>query len=370
MSDQARSSEHTADERAAALLEAVPRAAQTARERIAAAVTDLFRPESYRLSDLQRTLMTRLLGQITGAIEDDLRARLLARPDLPESEELRASLGAAHVEIARPIVERAGLLRDAGLVAVLLRRSEEYRLVGQLRKAAIGQERGLLDGLLSHADTRVAEAAMALLIAESRRNDRFDEPVLARTDLDAELQARLTWRIAAALRDYGVRVHGLAPAGIDGAVAGAAAEALADHDPAATLEACAMRLAGLLDEAGMLTDAALAEALGGGRLALYVAMLAVRAELPFDTAWDLAIGFTGSGCHAVLLRALDLPREAAVPLVIAVEGASGGDDADLARWIEAFAAMSAEEARAAIRPWRFDSGYRTALAELAAGAGR
>jgi hypothetical protein len=43
---------------------------------------------------------------------------------------------------------------------------------------------------------------MAVLVARSRRLDRFQEPVLARTELPAELQHRLVWTIAAARRAY------------------------------------------------------------------------------------------------------------------------------------------------------------------------
>ena len=66
---------------------------------------------------------------------------------------------------------------------------------------------------------------MALVIARSRRFDRFEEPVLAEAELPAELHHRLVWLVAAALRHYLVQQHGLA--GVDAAIEAAAAAVLA-----------------------------------------------------------------------------------------------------------------------------------------------
>lgn len=371
MSDRLPHGAAAADERAAALLDDVARLSRTARGRTSAALDDLFRPAEWRLGDRDRAVMAELLARILAAVEDELRSRLLARGELPDSEGFAASIGAAHVDIAMPVLERSGLLRDRGLVAALLRRSEEYRIGTRLRAAATVSEDGRLDRLLDSADERLVAAATALLIAESRRNDRFDEPVLAHSELPAPLHERLVWWVAAALRDYGVRHHGLDPGALDRALARAAAEAIASHDAETALEACALRLAGLLAEDEGLTDGLLVEALSGARLALYVAMLAVRADLAWDAAWELATDPRGAG-HAVLLRAIGVGREEGIRLAISMRQtafAEPADDDPFAGVAEAWDSLSPEAAAAAVAGWRLDPGYRDALADLAAGQG-
>ena len=363
MSDPAPPSEKTADERASVLLDGLARMSTSIGRQLSAVMIDLFRPEGERLSDLERTTMRHLLDQVVGAAEDELRSRILARKDLRATVEFEASLGAPHVPIARPILDRVGLLRDPELVGALLRRTKDYALIGHLRRLGGTPEPGGLDELPSR-DGEIGRAAMALLIAESRRNDRFEEPALARADLPAAVERRLVWRVAAALREYGVRQHGLDGNRLDAVIAGEAGDMLVDRESAGTLEAAAGRLADLLEEAGLAHDELLVEALFAGRPALYFALLARRASLSHDAVRELASAVEG---HLVILRAAGTGREAALRLALVLHEALGGEaeEHSAAAWAEAFDALSRNEAAAAVRPWLFDSGYRAALAELA-----
>ncbi|HSW26901.1 MAG TPA: DUF2336 domain-containing protein, partial [Burkholderiaceae bacterium] len=300
---------------------------------------------------------------------DEFRRQLIDAMGEAATPELAAALSTARVEIAAPILERARVLRDGELVAVLLRRADEHRLAMALRRSGErpdGEGSMLIDRLLQHDHAAVAVGAMALLVAESRRNDRFGEPVLARTDLPAELQHRMVWWVAAALRDYLVERHMMDPLVADRPLVTVATAMLAAYDEGETLEGRAFELACRLRDAGELNDLLLVEAMNEGRLTLLAAVLALRAGIDAPSAWEM-IADSG-GCRlAVLLRAIDCPREMAGAIMLRLTIAENRSEVELADNLDAFDLLTVDQAREALRPWRLDDDYRRAIAALAAG---
>lgn len=350
------------------LLAEAARAADGARARLATALVDLFLPGDTRLTDQQRIIMARILGGLVMAVEDEFRRRLIDAMGDGATPELAAALATARVEIAVPILERSNVLRSSELVAVLLRRADEHRLATGLRRDGEGHDEGsgLIDRLLVHGDEGIAGGAMALLVAESRRHDRFGEPVLARTDLPAELQHHLIWWIAAALRNYMVLHHAIAPQAADRPLVAVATAMLAAYDESETLEGRAFDLACRLRSAGELDDTLLVEAANEGRLALLAAALALRAGIDDMSAWEM-LADTGSSRLAVLLRAIGCSREMAGAVMLRLTIADIRSESELADNLDAFDRLPIEHAREALRPWRLDDNYRRAIAALAAG---
>src|SRR4051812_42896707 len=207
-----------------------------ARERFAVAATDLLLPDQARLTEWQRLTAAALLTRLVRGLEDEMRARLAAL--FEGHEALHAALSSAHVPIALPILERAQVLRDPELSNVLVRRVEEHRYWKAHARDAGGDE--LLFSLVRDADEEVAAGAMELIIARSRRFDRFQEPAMGEVELPAELQHKLVWMVAAALRHYIVQQHRIAA--VDAAIEETASAFVADYDEGATLEARAVRL--------------------------------------------------------------------------------------------------------------------------------
>jgi len=350
------------------LLSEAARAADGARVRLATALVDLFLPGDTRLTDQQRIIMARILSGLVMAVEDEFRRRLIDVMGDAATPELAAALATARVEIAVPILERSHVLRQSELVAVLLRRADEHRLAAGLRRSAEGHDEGsgLIDRLLAHEEEGIAGGAMALLVAESRRHDRFGEPVLARTDLRAELQHHLVWCVAAALRDYMTMHHAIDPQAADRPLVAVATAMLAAYDESETLEGRAFDLACRLRSAGELDDTLLAEAMNEGRLALLAAALALRAGIDDASAWEM-LADTGSSRLAVLLRAIGSSREIAGAIMLRLTIADNRSESELADNLDAFDRLPIEQAREALRPWRLDDSYRRAIAALAAG---
>lgn len=339
------------------LLSDAARASRYARERLDTATVDLFLSDDGRLRDVERVTTSHLLAKLIAAIEDEFRLRLLDK--LGEA-------GALHEEpVAAALLDRARVLRDRELVAMLLRRTEEYRLAGALRQAAARDPDSpppLLDRLLRSDDPALSTGAMALLIADSRRFDRFQDPLIAFTDLPAELHHRLVWWVAAALRIPLISAQRASPSEIDQALASAALATLGGYDEGETLEGRAMLLARGLREAGRLDDATILHALGDGQVTLAVAGLALRAGIEFGAAWDMATDGYSSRL-ILLLRAADMERATAADFALRLVP----DGEAVAERIGAFDGLSEAQARDALRLWRLDGAYRRAIDEIVAG---
>lgn len=332
-----------------------------ARERFSVATTDLLLPERSRLSEWQRLTASALLLRLVRGVEDGLRARLA--DDFAESEALHAALGSARVEIALPMLERAQVLRDAELGTILVRRVEEHRYWKE--HAHVAED--FAASLVRDPDPTIAAEAMTLLIARSRRFDRFQEPVIGQADLPAELQHRLVWLIAAALRQYMVQRHAVPSGAADAAIAAAASALIAACDEGHGLEASCMRLARLLAQAGRLEGADLARLLEEGQLPLFVAAIAVRCALDYASAWELLSDPDGRG-PALLLRAGGVERDAAAWILLMLNSRGrlfSGEEGDAAAaQLDLYDSTSADAALDVLRLWQVDPGYRGAIARL------
>ncbi len=331
-----------------------------ARERFAVAATDLLLPEQARLTEWQRLTAANLLSRLIRSIEDALRVPLAEH--FAAQENVHAALSSAHVPIVLPILERAGALSDSDLGTVLVRRVEEHRFW-----KAYGQGTGddLLYALVRDADPDLASEAMEMVIARSRRFDRFQEPVLGHVDLPAELQHKLVWLVAAALRHYLVQQHGLRA--VDAAVEAAASAFVGQYDEGAGLEAAAVRLSRRLLALGRLDGAVLTRALSEGMLPLFIAGLGVRAGLDHAAAWEILSDPRGRG-PALLLRAGAIERDdaAAILLLLNTRGRlfSGAEGDAAAEQLELYDSLDAASAAEVMRLWQADPAYRASVARL------
>jgi hypothetical protein len=323
------------------------------RERLAVALTDLALPPALRLTEWQRTIVSKLLAGLVRSTEDELRAELARHFTGDGLEAVHAALSSAHVPIASLVIERSEVQWDSALVDALIRRAEEERL----HKAAAA-ENGLLIELAGDGQEEIASEAMALLIAQGARRDRFQEPVITRAELGAELQHGLVWLVAAALRRYLTGQHRVDPGTADAAIAAAANRLLAGHDEGRTVDSMASRLVRRLRQADRLDDRFIARTLGEGGLPLFLAALAARTGLDQDSVWEIVSAPSGRG-RALLLRAAAVGRSEAGAILLALNEEEAEAQLDL------FDSTEAGEAEAMLRLWQADPAYRQAIARLA-----
>ena len=333
-----------------------------ARERFAVAATDLLLPDQARLTEWQRITAAGLLLRLVRTVEEELRARLAEH--FERHDALHAALSSAHVPIALPILERAQALRDAELTTVLVRRVEEHRF-WKAREPGPDRIGEYLYELVHDEEGDIAAEAMALVIARSRRFDRFEEPVMARVELPAELQHRLVWMVAAALRQYIIQQHEVGA--VDGAVEEAAGALVAGYDEGETLEAVAMRLSRRLHRSGRLDGSALSRIAGDGVLPLFIAGLSVMCALDPGAAWEVLSDPRGRG-PALMLRAAGIERDEAAAILLALNARgplfSGAEGDAAAGQLELFDTVDVAAAREVLRLWQAHPAYRAAVARI------
>ena len=339
--------------------DAARRLLAAARERFAVAATELLLPDSARLTEWQRLTASQLLSRLLGGIEQDLRLRLIRH--LPPDSALHAALSSAHVAIAVPILERAGAVNQTDLMMFLVRRVEEHRF---WRRHETGRE-DYLHSLLTDADEEIAAETMSYVIARGRRFDRFQEPTLVDVELPAELQHRLIWMTAAALRHYIVERHGVA--GVDAAIEAAASEMIAGYDESDRIEARAEALVRRLHKSGLIDGHALECFVGGGLPTLFDAALGLLCGLTQDAVWEVIADPRRRGL-VLMLRAADIPRPSAAAIIHDIASASTrfspseGDDA--LEQLEFYDTLDVQSAREVLRLWRADPIYRAYVAQL------
>lgn len=319
----------------------------------ASATKDLFLPETHRLSDRERTTVRKLFEKLVRTIEDELRSELAGNFTEPA---LHAALASAHVQIAVPMLSRSDALHDAELIAILLRRAEEHRIY----RVASAEDDALLM-LIADPDAAIAAEAMAVLVARSARLDRFQDPAPARTELPADVQHRLIWTVAAALRRYMTEQHAVEPAAADAALASAADAAITGYDEGESLEARSLRLAMRLNEADRLDGAALLSFVTGGTLPLFLAGLSVRTGLSYAATWDVLSDPARRG-SSYLLRAAAITRHEAAAILIAL--GSPSDEAGLVEAVNLFDVTAEDTARRSLSLWSLDPAYRAAVIRI------
>jgi hypothetical protein len=321
------------------------------------AVADLFLADDARLTDRARAAVHALTAGVVEATEAELRrhaARLLAdRGAAPLAEALLREPPSV-----LPRLREAGLLGDRALTEELVGRVGLDLLAEALPPTA-SERPSLLVRLVDCPDTVVVAAATALLAAEGRRRTG------ARGDLPAELRHRLTWWVAAAIREQGSDpAHDAAR---DRALAGAAERSLLAHDEAARAEACAVRLAAAIDARPDELGPLLVEAIGDRQPLLFAALLARALGWELEQARELLLDPAGD-LLLLALHAAGLERTAIARIGVALSTADPRRELEaLADALDWAVAHDRETARGALATLALGRDFRAAVRLLARG---
>ena len=326
---------------------------------LASAIQDFFLADEDRLDDRTRTATAATLRAILHSIAHDLTGH--AAEQLAGHSVEPFTAGLPHHAAAGALVHRlyaSGLLRDRGLMEELFAQAGQDILNDALlANRAPGAMPSLLPALSVGSDEGLAHAATAYLRAENARRAG------GRSDVPGPLHERLTWWMAAALRETW-SAGPLGRTAIDRAIAGAAQRTISANRDDDRLEAAANRLAALLAADAADLPERLVRSLEEGHLALFVALLAQALTVDPHEVRALLLDPAGERLSLVLRAAgLDRPSIAQVGFLLA--------DADPRRNIDAFADMlddvatiAAEDAAEALALLVLPADFRAAVRAL------
>lgn len=328
------------------------------RRALAASIDDFFLDDAGRLDEQTRAALDRLLRALVETVEAAVRGHAVRLLRVQGEAALAQALAATPPPLGRLL--QAGLLRDAALMAELIGRVRQELLAAQMpAQASDDPDRpSLLNRFVQHPDRLLAQGAMAVLVAESRRHGTPSAGPLSRTDLPAELHHRLVWWVAAALRDPS------AGTALDRALADSAQRSLAAYDEGDRLEAAVMRLAVAIDASQDELAEHLGEALGDRRVTLFAGLLAHALGVGYAAARDITLEPDGARLWTAL-RALEFDRPAIARIGVALCEADPRRDVErFADELDTIMALDPAQAREAIGPLRLPADFRDAIAAL------
>ncbi len=361
------------------LIDLARRKDDESRQELFDTIADLFLADETRLSDRERALITGILRKLVAGVEMEVRRalaeRLQGREDAPR--ELVVLLANDQIEIARPILLHSPVLRSEDLIQVIRLRSREHwlaiatrpRLPSEVGDALVATGDGdAIEGLLRNADAQLSRQAMAYVVAESERTDRFHLPLIRRPDLPADLALKLYWWVSAALRQYIMKHFRLAESLVDDLVEASAlsvARKPATADPG--IDGVAHELVARLSEAARLTPQMVINFLRSGRIPAFIAGLAQLTGVPDGLARRIALSADGESL-AVICRAADVPRSDFATLFLLLQHVRDGGRPHATRTLQAtldfFDGIRIADARAAARHWARQSDYLAAIEQI------
>jgi uncharacterized protein (DUF2336 family) len=351
------------------------------RNALAETISDLFAERAERLSDRERALMSGILGKLLTDCEMAVRSRLaerLAKLSDPPRELLR-SLANDSIEVARPLLTDCGLLKDEDLIGVIRRRTQEHQLAIAARRrlsetvseALVATGDGdVIRTLLDNQDARISEATRAYIAAQARRVDAYQEPRIARNELEPSLAARLYHWVSAALRHYILTNHALgtpelgAPE-LDGHLREVAETLSGDpetHGPAVQGRPESTHLASALAAQGELSPPFLIEVLRQGEIALFESLLAAWSGVDGGRVQRMLYDGLGEGL-AIACRALAMDKGDFATIYVLSRGGRGGGNQEpqVSRILELFEEIGEVPARQLLEAWRQGGDYLAAV---------
>jgi uncharacterized protein (DUF2336 family) len=344
-----------------------------AREQLFEAMNDVFLERNTVLTLQERALITDILEKLIREVSREIRRKLAVKlADAPGTpREVAVLLASDEIDIASPVLIRSKVLEDADLIEIVRSRSTQHLLAIAMRRdlsTAVADalvesgEKDVIRTLLENQDAQISRATMAYLVEQSKAVDEFQEPLVKRRDLPADLARRMCLWVSAAIRQSLLERFDIDAEQLDDSlepIAREEAEKLQEPEPDA-----AGALAQALGESRKLTPRLMMQTLRRGEVPLFEAMLAEMSGLRPALIRRLCYEQGGQGL-AVVARGTGLSREEFASIYLLTRKARPGgnlaDPAELGRALEFFDRINHGNAATVIGRWRRDPDYLYAI---------
>ncbi len=353
------------------LIEVAHEASSDKRRELLEGVTDLFMDDGPGMNDQEQTIAADILGKVVTEVEREVRARLSHRlADLDDAPaDLIRQLASDEIQVARPLLERSGVLSDQDLVEIINKQGKEHQLSVSLRGnisegvsdalVAKGDDEVVLS-LINNASAEISRGAMEAIVDRSETSEELHEPLLNRKDLPSDLMHNMFWWVSSALKKHILTETQVDEETVDRMLAeaeqGMVREAEEEDDKLGRVERAVRRRMRL----GQLNQDALVQYLRRGQVPEFIAGLGYLTDVDQNTARRIV--FTpGHEAVAVACRAkgFDLSTFSTIVLLLdgATDSASGEVEKQLRRpeevaeLLELYKEIPVETAKRAMRFW-------------------
>lgn len=351
------------------------------RAELFAVIGDLFHDRHDVLSAQERALILDILEKLIGDVARDVRRKLALKladaPGLPR--ELAVLLANDEIDVATPILMRSNALQDVDLIEIIRHRSRQHILAVAMRRDVTSPvsdalvetgDRDVIRALLENQDANIARITLAYLVEQSKTVDEFQEPLVRRRDLPAELARRLVYWVAASLRQALIERFEIDIDALDDRLEPVVKEEIAAAVAESEADSAAAVLSRALGDARQLTPRLLLQTLRKGEVQLFEAMFAEMCGLRLKLINRLAYEPGGQGL-AVAARGIGLNREEFATIFLltrrARAGQAGFAPAELGRALEFFDRLTHAAADTVLTRWRRDPDYLFAIRSIEEG---
>ncbi|MCF6195251.1 MAG: DUF2336 domain-containing protein [Emcibacter sp.] len=347
----------------------------TSRNELVENISDLFLSPEGRLNEHERALMNDVLLKLINSVEKSVRKELSKRLSTIDdvSPELAAKLADQSIEIAEPMLTKSGVLKDEQLIEIIRNRTDAHRMAIAIRfhvsedvsseLIELGSE-DVVEALVNNENAEISELSMKYLVAESRNLDRFQEPLLSRHDLPAELAYQMYWWVSAALRRKIIVEFNVDNTQMDDALEMATKTAIQNHGATDGIMRTALRLAKELAGKGELDIIFLRGCLRQEKINLFVAGLSELTGLDVDIIWRAIRERTGESL-AIIAKSLDIDRDIFASIFLLVVQSRTGGRARTTGLVNSILSLyddiKVKNAKVAVRHWQRDLGYQNAI---------
>ncbi len=370
------------DDEARRLFELAREKTKSGRASLYDAISDLFERRGEELDERERELMLEILRQLSREVEMSVRkklaSRLAKRTDAPY--DLMVMLANDRIEVAHDILVESPIIRDAELIEVIRHRTSQHQLAVAVRKDISEDVSGaLVDNgsedvivtLLNNPDAQISATVMEHLVEESRRVDRYQNPLVKRQDLPNRLAAKMCNWVSAALRMHIVENFDIDVHDLDDEIAQTVGEITKSDGDQSTdddvVDTAAQKLIDKLYDAGELSPRFAVKSLSQGQITLFELSIAKLTGLRIRLTRRIIYEPGGEGL-AVACRAIGVDRAVFVSMYRLTRKSrpklDDPTDEDIRRLVEFYDRISADDAQLVLRKWLRDPDYLAALREL------
>ena len=347
----------------------------TSRNELVENISDLFLSPEGRLNEHERALMNDVLLKLVNSVEKSVRKELSKRLSTIDdvSPELAAKLADQSIEIAQPMLTKSGVLKDEQLIEIIRNRTDAHRMAIAIRSHVSEDVSGeliemgsedVIEALVNNESAEISELSMKYLVAESRNLDRFQEPLLSRHDLPAELAYQMYWWVSAALRRKIIIEFNVDNTQMDDALEMATKTAIQDHGATDGIMRTALKLARELASRDGLNIVFLRGCLRQEKINLFVAGLSEMTGLDVDIIWRAIRERTGESL-AIIAKSLDVDRDIFASIFLLVVQSRTGGRARTTGLVNSILSLyddiKVKNAKVAVRHWQRDLGYQNAI---------
>jgi len=350
------------------------------RQILAENVLDLVISQDGRLNDRERALSDQVLTRLVQDMELQVRRQLAERiSKLSRAPEgLITLLSKDDISVAGPLLERSMLLTDTALIEAVRMRTREHQLCIAMRSVvseAVSDalvehavEPDVLEALIRNPNAAISSSAMAYLVAESRRFDQFQDPLLSRADLPAELAHHMFWWVSAKLRQKILREFKIEEYELDPLLETGTQAILeeVDGERKKTAMATARELASALHSEGQLSIEILINMLRKQRVPAYCAGLSHLAGVSFESIQRIILDKDITP-FAILCKAVKFGEahfSTMALLLLQSHNNNRQSTAQLRNVLELFREISSDQAQAALKYWHNDSALQKAIMKV------